>query len=149
MSRRSILNFNPIEHPLVIQVGGNDPQKLAECAVKCQDLGYDEVNINIGCPSSRVQSGAFGACLMKEPDLVAECVLAMRNAVTIPITIKTRLGVDEFDSYEFAHDFVKKTSEKGGVTHYIMHARKAYLKVIFLFSEITWPLVLGIKSCSE
>lgn len=127
---RKLLRFNPIEHPIVIQIGGNSPQNLAKAAVLCQELGYDEVNINIGCPSERVQSGAFGACLMKEPELVAECVEAMRKAVTIPVTIKTRLGVDEFDSYEFAHNFVKTTSEQGGVTHYIMHARKAYLKVI-------------------
>jgi tRNA-dihydrouridine synthase A len=125
---RKLLRFNPIEHPIVIQIGGNSPQNLAKAAQLCQELGYDEVNINIGCPSERVQSGAFGACLMKEPEVVAECVEAMRKAVTIPVTIKTRLGVDEFDSYEFAHDFVKTTSEKGGVTHYIMHARKAYLK---------------------
>jgi len=123
-----LLHFNPIEHPVVLQIGGNNPQSLVTCAKKCEDLGYDEVNINIGCPSERVQHGAFGACLMKEPELVAEGVAAMMKAVKIPVTIKTRLGVDDLDSYEFVHEFVTKTSEKGGVTHFIMHARKAYLK---------------------
>jgi len=144
---RKLLRFNPIEHPIVIQIGGNSPQNLAKAAELCQELGYDEVNINIGCPSERVQSGAFGACLMKEPEVVAECVEAMRKAVTIPVTIKTRLGVDEFDSYEFAHNFIKTTSEKGGVTHYIMHARKAYLKVTIIKRIFGNSYHLGIESC--
>lgn len=114
---------------MVFQIGGNNPESLAKCAVKCEELGYDEMNINIGCPSERVQNGAFGACLMKEPELVSEGVAAMIKAVKILVTIKTRLGVDDLDSYEFVYDFVTKTSEKGGVKHFIMHARKAYLKV--------------------
>jgi tRNA-dihydrouridine synthase A len=112
----------------VIQFGGNTPETLAKCAEVSQQLGYDEVNLNVGCPSPRVQHGAFGACLMKEPDIVSECIYAMRKAVQIPVTIKCRLGVDDFDSYEFAHDFIKKTSEKSGCTHYVIHARKAFLK---------------------
>ena len=123
------LKFNPVEHPIVLQLGGNSPESLAKCAIYAEKLGYDEVNINIGCPSPRVQHGAFGACLMKEPELVADGCLAMKKAVQVPITIKTRLGVDDSDSYEFAKEFVKVTSERSGVNHYIMHARKAYLKV--------------------
>jgi tRNA-dihydrouridine synthase A len=123
-----LLHFNPTEHPVVLQIGGNCPERLAKCAKIAEDLGYDEVNINVGCPSERVQSGAFGACLMKEPELVAEFMNSMQSAVKIPITIKTRLGVDDFDSYEFAYDFIKKTNDIAGTKHYIMHARKAFLK---------------------
>jgi tRNA-dihydrouridine synthase A len=91
-------------------------------------MGYDEINLNVGCPSPRVQHGAFGACLMKEPKLVSECIASMIKAVPIPVTIKCRLGVDDLDSYEFAHDFIKETSEKSGCKHYVVHARKAFLK---------------------
>jgi tRNA-dihydrouridine synthase A len=91
-------------------------------------MGYDEININIGCPSPKVQQGAFGACLMKEPEVVGECVAAMQKVVKIPCHIKTRLGVDEFDTYEFCHDFIKKTYDLSKCQHYIMHARKAFLQ---------------------
>ncbi len=125
--RARLLEFDGSEHPLALQLGGSDPSALAECARIAEDFGYDEVNLNIGCPSDRVQSGRFGACLMAEPDLVAECVAAMRGAVAIPVTVKTRIGIDERDSYaELAH-FVRTVSH-GGCHTFIIHARKAWLK---------------------
>lgn len=121
------LAFNLIEKPVVLQLGGSDPKDLADCARKGEDYGYDEININIGCPSSRVQRGRFGACLMKEPQLVAECVNTIKNQVNIPVTIKTRIGVDDEDSYGKLSDFVKTVS-LGGCETFIIHARKAWLK---------------------
>lgn len=123
------LDFNPGENPLGLQLGGSDPAQLAECAKRGEAWGYNEINLNIGCPSDRVQKGKFGACLMKEPELVAECIFAMKSAVSpsIPVTIKTRIGVDEYDSYERLYDFIKKTSE-AGCERFIIHARKAWLK---------------------
>lgn len=121
------LAFNLIEKPVVLQLGGSDPKDLANCARKGEDYGYDEININIGCPSSRVQRGRFGACLMKEPELVAECVNAIKSTVNIPVTVKTRIGVDDDDSYDKLSDFVKTVSLSGCET-FIIHARKAWLK---------------------
>ena len=126
---KKLLKFNNIENPLVVQLGGNNSESLAQCAILCEKMGYDEINLNVGCPSPRVKEGSFGVCLMKDPELVANCMAAMKKVVKIPMSIKCRLGVDEYDSYEFARDFIKITSEKGGVSHYILHARKAYLKV--------------------
>ncbi len=126
-NRRDLLAYHPSEHPLALQLGGSDPRALAQCARMAQDAGYDEVNLNVGCPSERVQEGRFGACLMKEPALVAACVAAMREAVTIPITVKTRIGVDEQDSYEELHNFVNGLV-KAGCETLIVHARKAWLK---------------------
>lgn len=123
----NLLDFNDEEHPVALQLGGSDPADLATCAKYGQDAGYDEINLNCGCPSERVQKGSFGACLMREPDLVADCVDAMKQAVNIPVTLKTRIGVDDQDSYDFLTDFVGKTSEKGCNT-FIIHARKAWLK---------------------
>jgi tRNA-dihydrouridine synthase A len=120
------LAYNAEEHPLALQLGGSDPDDLAKCARIAQQHGYDEVNLNVGCPSDRVQRGRFGACLMLEPVLVAKCVSAMRAAVDIPVTVKTRLGVDDFDSYAFMVDFVGQVAEAGCNT-FIMHARKAVL----------------------
>jgi len=125
--RERLLQFHPAEHPVVLQLGGSEPGKLAECAKIAVDYGYDEVNLNVGCPSDRVQSGRFGACLMVEPELVAECVAAMGKAVTIPITVKTRIGIDERDSYEELVNFIEKVSNAGCKT-FIIHARKAWLK---------------------
>ncbi len=122
------LQFNKAEHPVALQLGGSDPKALAECAKIGMRYGYDEINLNVGCPSDRVQSGAFGACLMTKADLVADCMAEMKNAVAIPTTVKTRLGVDEHDSYAFARDFVGTVSNKGGVDIFIIHARKAWLK---------------------
>lgn len=114
------------EHPVALQLGGSNPVDLAICAKKAQDYGYDEVNINVGCPSDRVQNGRFGACLMAEPKLVADAVDAMRSVVDIPVTVKHRIGIDEQDSYQFMADFVGEVSEAGCET-FIVHARKAWL----------------------
>jgi tRNA-dihydrouridine synthase A len=121
-----LLDFDSAEHPVVIQLGGSDPAQLAQAAKISQDWGYDEINLNVGCPSDRVQSGRFGACLMKEPDLVADCVKAMQDAVSIPVTIKCRIGIDEFDSFEFFQQFVD-TLVNADVKHFYVHARKAWL----------------------
>jgi len=124
---RRFLEFHPAEHPLALQLGGSDPEQLAACARLAADYGYDEVNLNAGCPSDRVQSGRFGACLMNEPTLVKECVAAMAAASPLPVTVKTRIGVDERDSYEELKDFIG-TVAQGGCTLFIIHARKAWLK---------------------
>jgi len=120
------LAYNPEEHPLALQLGGSDPAGLVACAQIAEERGYDEVNLNVGCPSDRVQKGRFGACLMLEPELVKDCLSAMIEAVGIPVTIKTRLGVDDHYSYEFMRDFVGLVAESG-CSVFIMHARKAVL----------------------
>ncbi|ABO22408.1 MULTISPECIES: tRNA dihydrouridine(20/20a) synthase DusA [Shewanella] len=121
------LAYNQEEHPLALQLGGSNPEDLAKCAKLAAERGYDEVNLNVGCPSDRVQNGRFGACLMAEPDLVAQCVAAMNEVVDIPVTVKTRIGIDEQDSYEFLTEFVDKVSAAGCDT-FIIHARKAWLQ---------------------
>lgn len=121
------LGFNEAEHPLALQLGGSDPQALARCARLAEQRGYDEINLNVGCPSDRVQNGRFGACLMKEASLVARCIQAMREAVAIPVTVKTRIGVDDYDDYAFLHDFIATVAEQGGCRTFILHARKAWL----------------------
>lgn len=120
------LAFSAEEQPLALQLGGSDPTQMAHCTKLAEQRGFDEVNINVGCPSDRVQNGRFGACLMSEPDLVADCVKAMRDAVSIPVTVKTRIGIDEQDSYAFLCDFVAEVSAAGCDT-FIVHARKAWL----------------------
>ena len=125
--RERFLRFDVSEHPLALQLGGSDPQALAACARLAEERGYDEVNLNLGCPSDRVQSGRFGACLMAKPALVAECMQAMIEAVQIPITIKTRIGIDDQDSYEELTAFVGQVAEAGCRT-FIVHARKAWLQ---------------------
>ena len=120
------LDFNREEHPMAIQLGGSDPDDLAECAKMAEDHGYDEINLNVGCPSNRVQSGMFGACLMAKPDLVAECVAAMQNAVNIPVTVKHRIGIDENETVEELFEFVEVVAKSGCKT-FIVHARKAWL----------------------
>lgn len=120
------LQFNQQEHPLVLQLGGSNPQDLALCAKIAEDYGYDEVNLNVGCPSDRVQNGRFGACLMAEPQLVADCVAAMRQVVSIPVTVKSRIGIDERDSYPELVNFIS-TVAAGGCESFIVHARKAWL----------------------
>ena len=121
------LHFDPAEHPVALQVGGSDPADLARCATLAERAGYDEVNLNVGCPSPRVQRGCFGAALMARPALVAECVAAMRSAVSIPVTVKTRIGIDELDSYAHFRDFVATVAQEGGCATFIVHARKAWL----------------------
>ncbi len=121
------LGFNREEHPVALQVGGSDPHELAECARIAQDYGYDEININVGCPSERVQKGAFGACLMAEPQLIADCVAAMQTAVSIPVTVKNRIGIDDQEDYPSLRHFVHTVAQAGCET-FIVHARKAWLK---------------------
>ncbi len=125
--RSKLLGFSPEEKPLSLQLGGDNTEELAECAVIAEDLGYDEVNLNVGCPSDRVQSGNFGACLMAQPELVAKCVQAMQKRVTIPVTVKHRIGIDECDRYEDLSNFVRIVSE-AGCQRFTVHARKAWLK---------------------
>ena len=121
------LEFNVEEHPVGVQLGGSNVSDLVECSKRCEEYGYDEINLNVGCPSDRVQKGKFGACLMLEPNLVAECLSNMKNAVNIPISIKCRLGVDDHDDYEFIQNFVSITKESG-VDVFIIHARNGILK---------------------
>lgn len=120
------LSFNDEEHPVVLQLGGSDPVAMTECAKIAEQQGYDEININVGCPSDRVQNGRFGACLMGEPALVAECVEKMQAAVDIPVTVKSRIGIDDQDSYEFLHTFIEQVAA-ADCKHFIIHARKAWL----------------------
>jgi tRNA-dihydrouridine synthase A len=121
------LAFSREEHPVALQLGGSDPHELRTCSRIGERYGYDEINLNIGCPSERVQKGAFGACLMAEPNLVAECVAAIRNEVKLPVTVKHRTGIDSIERYEFVRDFVG-TVEKAGCRTFIVHARNAVLK---------------------
>lgn len=123
---RRWLRFDPSEHPVAIQLGGSDPGLLAAAARLATEEGYDEINLNAGCPSERVSEGAFGACLMKSPGLVAECVSAMRAVSHLPVTVKTRIGVDDRDDYGFVRDFVGVVADAGCGT-FVIHARKAYL----------------------
>lgn len=121
------LAYNEEEHPVALQLGGSNPADLATCAKLAAERGYDEINLNVGCPSDRVQNGRFGACLMAEPELVAECVAAMKEVVDVPVTVKTRIGIDDQDSYEFLTRFVSLVSEKAGCEQFTIHARKAWL----------------------
>ncbi|MGL6337626.1 MAG: tRNA dihydrouridine(20/20a) synthase DusA [Waterburya sp.] len=125
--RPKLLDFSPEEKPLVLQLGGDNPAELAECAKIGADWGYDALNLNIGCPSPRVQNGNFGACLMTQPELVAKAVAEMQKVVNIPVTVKHRIGVDECDRYEDMANFVRIVSE-AGCTNFTVHARKAWLK---------------------
>lgn len=125
--QQKLLGFSIEELPLVLQLGGSDPGKLKQAAKIGENYGYSEINLNVGCPSDRVQSGRFGACLMKEPELVAECVAAMRSIVNIPVTVKTRTGVDNLDSYDYLCRFIEIV-EAAGCNHFVIHARKAWLK---------------------
>ena len=124
--RNRLLGFDSAEHPVALQLGGSDPHALAACARIAADFGYDEVNLNVGCPSDRVQEGRFGACLMAEPQLVGDCVAAMKAAVSIPITVKCRIGIDEQDPEE-ALGTLARMVEAAGVAALIVHARKAWL----------------------
>ena len=125
--RERLLGFDPMEHPVAVQLGGSDPADLALAARICADLGYDEVNLNVGCPSDRVQDGRFGACLMREPALVGECVAAMKAAVSVPVTVKCRIGVDEQDT-EAALDALADSVVAAGCDALAVHARKAWLQ---------------------
>ena len=121
------LEFNDEEHPVGVQLGGSDTNDLVECSKKCEQYGYDEINLNVGCPSDRVQKGKFGACLMLEPELVKDCLGNMNNAVKIPVSIKCRLGIDDNESYEFLYNFISIVKESG-INIFIIHARNGILK---------------------
>ena len=143
------LKFNHEEHPIALQLGGSDVQDMTICAKMAEDFGYDEVNINVGCPSDRVQRGAFGACLMAEPELIADCVSAMQNAVSIPVTVKNRIGIDEQDEEESLRRFISTVAEAGCNT-FIVHARKAWLKGLSPKQNrdvppLNYPLVYEVK----
>jgi tRNA-dihydrouridine synthase A len=125
--RRRLLGYDPSEHPVALQLGGSDPRELAQAARIGEEFGYDEINLNVGCPSDRVQSGRFGACLMREPDLVAECMAAMGAAVGVPVTVKCRIGVDDQDPAESLFTLVDRCAE-AGVSTFAVHARKAWLE---------------------
>ena len=122
-----LLGYDDVEHPVALQLGGDDSKSLAECAKLAEDLGYDEINLNVGCPSSRVRSGNFGACLMAQPDVVARGCEAMMKAVSIPVTVKHRIGIDDLDQYEHMANFVDVVSQVG-VKRFTVHARKAWLQ---------------------
>ena len=125
--RKKILGYSPEEKPLALQVGGSDKKELAEVAKIAEDMGYDEININLGCPSKKVQKNMFGACLMKEPNLVSECINEMVNSCSIPVTAKTRIGFDDTEDFDYLNKFIIKIKEAGSTT-FIIHARKAILK---------------------
>ena len=125
--RSKILSYSPEEKPLALQVGGSDKKELAEVAKIAENMGYDEININLGCPSKKVQKNMFGACLMKEPDLVSDCINEMVNSCKIPVTAKTRIGVDDIEDFEYLNNFIGKI-RKAGCKTFILHARKAILK---------------------
>ena len=125
--RKRLLGFDPSEHPVALQLGGSDPSLLAQASRVAEDFGYDEVNLNVGCPSDRVQSGRFGACLMQEPGLVADCVAAMQKSVSVPVTVKCRLGVDDQDPEESLRAMIAMCAV-AGVTRFAVHARKAWLQ---------------------
>src|SRR5690349_5566356 len=122
------LAYSDAEHPVALQLGGSDPAALAQCAKLAIQYGYDEINLNVGCPSDRVQNGRFGACLMAQPHLVADCIAAMRDAVDIPVSVKTRIDIDEQDSYAELKEFIAIVSQAGGCEIFIIHARKAWLQ---------------------
>ena len=148
-NRKKILGFNEIEKPLALQVGGSDKNELSEVCKIAEEMGYDEININLGCPSKKVQKNKFGACLIKEPDLVAECINKMVNSCKIPVTAKTRIGFDQTESFDYLNLFVNKISNAGAKT-IILHARKAILKGLtpkenLKIPKLNYPMVYEIK----
>lgn len=149
--RQHLLGFDSREHPLALQLGGSSPAVLAEAARIAEAIGYDEINLNVGCPSERVQSGAFGACLMAEPETVAACVAAMKRAVTVPVTVKHRIGIDHQDCEASLHAFVRVVAE-AGCDRFIVHARKAWLQGLSPRENrevppLDYPRVYRLKEC--
>ncbi|MBE0483415.1 MAG: tRNA dihydrouridine(20/20a) synthase DusA [Bacterioplanes sp.] len=147
--RHRFLEYNDTEHPIALQLGGSDPSQLAQCARYAQEWGYDEVNLNVGCPSDRVQNNRIGACLMDSPDLVADCIKAMQDACDIDVTIKHRIGIDDLDSYEHLQHFVHTVAATGCKT-FIVHARKAILSGLSPkenreIPPLQYPLVYRLK----
>ena len=137
-NKKKLLSFNPKEKPLALQIGGSTPKILAEAAKIGEDFGYDEINLNLGCPSKKVQKNKFGACLMKEPDLVAECISEMKKFCKIPISIKTRIGYDEIEDYDLLKQFIEKI-KKAGSNIFIIHARKAILNKLTPKQNLSIP----------
>ena len=151
--RNKILGFSKIEKPLALQVGGSDKNELSEVCKIAEDMGYDEINLTLGCPSKKVQKNKFGACLMKEPDLVAECLNKMISSCKIPITAKTRIGFDDIENFDYLNSFIKKISDAGCKT-IILHARKAILKGLtpkenLRIPKLNYPLVYEIKKANR
>ena len=147
--RKKILSYSPEEKPLALQVGGSNKEELAEVSKIAEDMGYDEININLGCPSKKVQKNKFGACLMKEPDLVAECINSMVNSCSIPVTAKTRIGFDDTENFEYLNNFINKMNLAGAKT-FILHARKAILsgltpKQNLNIPKLNYSMVYDIK----
>jgi tRNA-dihydrouridine synthase A len=147
--RKKILSYSPEEKPLALQVGGSDKEELSEVAKIAEDMGYDEININLGCPSKKVQKNMFGACLMKEPDLVADCINSMVNSCNIPVTAKTRIGFDDMEEFEYLNQFIQKMHDAGSNT-FILHARKAMLsgltpKQNLNIPKLNYEMVYNIK----
>ncbi len=148
--RKKILHYSPEEKPLALQVGGSNKKELSEVTKIAEDMGYDEINLNLGCPSKKVQKNRFGACLMKEPDLVAECISEMVNSCKIPVTAKTRIGFDNVEDFEYLNSFIQKI-EKAGCKTFILHARKAILKGLtpkqnLIIPKLNYKMVYEIKS---
>ncbi len=151
--RKKILGFNKVEKPLALQVGGSDKQELSTVCKIAEDMGYDEININLGCPSKKVQKNRFGACLIKEPDLVADCINEMVRSCKIPVTAKTRIGFDDVETYDYLNSFVNKIYDAGCKT-IILHARKAILKGLtpkenLKIPKLNYPLVYQIKNTNQ
>ena len=151
--RKKILGFNNVEKPLALQVGGSDKKELSIVCKIAEDMGYDEVNLNLGCPSKKVQKNKFGACLIKEPNLVAECINNMVKSCKIPVTAKTRIGFDDTESLDYLNSFINKIS-KAGCKTIILHARKAILKGLtpkenLKIPKLNYPLVYKIKKINE
>ena len=126
--RQRFLRFDETETPVALQLGGSEAADLARCAVWAEQWGYDEINLNVGCPSERVQSGAFGACLMAEPQLVADCLKAMQDKVSIPVTVKHRIGIDQVEDYDYLRNFVETVARQSDTRVFVVHARNAILK---------------------
>ncbi len=152
-NKEKILGFSKIEKPLALQVGGSDKKELSLVCKIAEDMGYDEININLGCPSKKVQKNKFGACLIKEPDLVAECINEMVNSCKIPITAKTRIGFDKIEEFNYLNSFIKKISNSGCKT-IILHARRAILKGLtpkenLNIPKLNYPLVYEIKKANK
>ncbi len=150
--RQKVLGFNNFEKPLALQVGGSNKKDLAEVAKIAEDMGYDEININLGCPSKKVQKNKFGACLIKEPDLVAECINSMVHACTIPVTAKTRIGFDDVEDFDYLNSFINKI-DKAGCKTIILHARKAILKGLsprenLKIPKLNYDMVYNIKKAN-
>jgi len=147
--RKKILSYSPEEKPLALQVGGSDKKELSEVAKIAEDMGYDEININLGCPSKKVQKNKFGACLIKEPDLVSECINEMINSCKIPVTAKTRIGYDDVENFDYLNSFINKMNSAGCKT-FILHARKAILKGLspkqnLNIPKLNYPMVYQLK----